>query len=130
MAKPRVLLVDDEEDFVNALSERLKMRDLNSDVVYNGEQALNIVESQEPDIMVLDLNMPGMNGIDVLRTIKKVHPNIEVIILTGHGTEREKNAALNLGAFDIQNKPVDIDKLEKKIKQAFERKHGDRASCN
>ena len=86
MKNMKVLLVDDEEEFVKALAERLKMRDLRSDTVLDGEEALSFVEDQEPDVMVLDLKMPGIDGMEVLRQVRKAYPNIQVIILTGHGT--------------------------------------------
>ena len=77
----KVLLVDDERDFVETLSERLQMRDYSSAVVYGGEEALSIVEEDEPEVMVLDLKMPGIDGLEVLRRVKEKHPNVEVIVL-------------------------------------------------
>ncbi len=118
----KLLLVDDEEEFVKALAERLKMRDLESDMVYDGEQALSFVEDKEPDVMVLDLKMPGIDGIEVLERVKKAYPKIEVIILTGHGTEKDEERAKRLGAFDYLEKPVDIDTLVARLKKAFWRK--------
>ncbi len=122
MATFKILLVDDEEEFVKSLAERLRIRDLGPDTVYNGEQALSFVEVQEPDVMVLDLKMPGIGGMDVLSQIRKNHPEIQVIILTGHGSKRDEDQARRLGAFDYLEKPVDIDKLVKKMKQAYEHK--------
>ena len=121
----KVLLVDDEEEFVKALAERLEMRDLKSDKVYDGEEALSFVEDQEPDVMVLDLKMPGIEGMEVLRRVKKAYPKVEVIILTGHGTEKDEEEARRLGAFDYLEKPVNIDTLVKKMKQAYRRKMED-----
>ncbi|MFA4911034.1 MAG: response regulator [Desulfobacteria bacterium] len=120
--KMKVLLVDDEEEFVKALAERLEMRDLSSDTVYDGEGALSYVENQEPDVMVLDLKMPGIDGMDVLRKVKKAYPDIEVIMLTGHGTKKDEEEARRLGIFDYMEKPVDIDSLVKRMKDAFRRK--------
>jgi DNA-binding response OmpR family regulator len=125
MTNFKVLLVDDEEEFVKALAERLKMRDLGSDTVYDGDQALSFVENQEPDVMVLDLKMPGIDGMEVLRRVKKAYPKIEVIILTGHGTEKDEEEARRIGAFDYMEKPVDINKLVKKMKEAYKRKMED-----
>lgn len=122
MKNLKVLLVDDEEEFVKALAERLEMRDLRSDTVYDGEEALSFVEDQEPDVMVLDLKMPGIDGMEVLRRVKKAYPKIEVIILTGHGTEKHEEEARRLGAFDYLEKPVNLDVLVKKMKQAYWRK--------
>jgi DNA-binding response OmpR family regulator len=122
MKNMKVLLVDDEEEFVKALAERLKMRDLRSDTVLDGEEALSFVEDQEPDVMVLDLKMPGIDGMEVLRQVRKAYPNIQVIILTGHGTEKHEEEAKRLGAFDYLEKPVNLDVLVKKMKAAYRRK--------
>ena len=122
MKNMKVLLVDDEEEFVKALAERLKMRDLCSDTVLDGEEALSFVEDQEPDVMVLDLKMPGIDGMEVLRQVRKAYPKIQVIILTGHGTEKHEEEAKRLGAFDYLEKPVNLDVLVKKMKAAYRRK--------
>lgn len=121
----RVLLVDDETEFVQAMAERLKMRDLDANTVYDGEQALSFVGGQEPDVMVLDLKMPGIDGMEVLRQVKKSYPKLQVIILTGHGTEKDEEEARRLGAFDYLEKPVSLDVLIKKMKQAFKQKMED-----
>jgi len=118
---PKILLVDDEEEFVHTLSERLMTRNLESSIVYDGEQALNYVKEEEPEVMVLDLKMPGIDGLEVLRRVKSEHPNIEVIILTGHGSEREETLAKELGAFAYLHKPVDIDVLASTMKEAYKR---------
>lgn len=118
----KVLLVDDEEAFVNTLAQRLKMRDLNVETVYDGEQALSAVKSKEPDVMVLDLRMPGLQGMEVLREVKKRHPNMQVIILTGHGTDKDEEEARRLGGFDFLRKPADIETLIGKIKEAYAEK--------
>ncbi len=125
MKNMKVLLVDDEEEFVKALAERLKMRDLRSDTVLAGEDALSHVEEQEPDVMVLDLKMPGIDGMEVLRQVRKAYPNIQVIILTGHGTEKDEEEAKRLGAFDYLEKPVNLDVLVRKMKAAYRRKMED-----
>ncbi len=121
----RVLLVDDETEFVQAMAERLKMRDLDANTVYDGEQALSFVGGQEPDVMVLDLKMPGIDGMEVLRQVKKSYPKLQVIILTGHGTEKDEEEARRLGAFDYLEKPVSLDVLIKKMKQAVKQKMED-----
>ncbi|MEW6738802.1 MAG: response regulator [Nitrospirota bacterium] len=115
----KVLLVDDEVDFVDTLAQRLKMRELLVDTVYDGEQALSFIKKIEPDVIVLDLKMPGLHGIEVLREIKRSSPQIQVIILTGHGTEKDEEEARRLGGFDFLRKPADIDLLVAKIKEAF-----------
>ena len=122
MKEMKVLLVDDEEKFVEALSERLQMRDLANETVYDGEQALNFVDDKEPDVMVLDLKMPGIDGIEVLRRVKKKFPAIQVIILTGHGTDRDEEESRRIGIFDYLKKPVDIEVLVSRIKAAHKDK--------
>ena len=117
----KVLLVDDEREFVHTLSERLETRNVESAIVYDGEEALTFIEREEPEVMVLDLKMPGIDGIEVLRRVKAEHPNVEVIILTGHGSDREEMLANELGAFAYLRKPVDIDLLARTMKQAYER---------
>ena len=119
MKEIKVLLVDDEEDFVKSLSERIKMRDLDSDVALNGEEALKLVGDDVPDVMVLDLKMPGIDGMEVLRRIKKAYPQVQVIMLTGHGSEKDEKEARRLGAFEYLEKPTSIDTLIKYIKRAF-----------
>lgn len=114
----KVLLVDDEREFVQTLSERLMMREMSSAVAYDGESALNIVDEDEPDVMILDLKMPGIDGIEVLKKVKATKPNIEVIILTGHGSEVDEKTCMDLGAFAYLQKPVDIDLLSKTLKLA------------
>ncbi|WP_419780488.1 response regulator [Maridesulfovibrio sp.] len=115
----RVLLVDDEREFVKTLSERLLLRDLGSAVVYDGESALDVVQEDEPEVMILDLKMPGIDGIEVLRRVKSDRPSIEVIILTGHGSDDDRKTCMDLGAFAYLNKPVDIDVLSKTLKDAY-----------
>jgi CheY-like chemotaxis protein/cytidylate kinase len=114
----KVLLVDDERDFVEALSERLQMRDYSSAVVYGGEEALSIIDEDEPEVMVLDLKMPGIDGMEVLRRVKEKHPNVEVIVLTGHGSEDAARLCAELGACAYLEKPVDIEKLTKAMQEA------------
>ncbi len=118
----RVLLVDDEQAFVDTLAQRLKLRDLRVDATYDGSQALAFLMDQkpdeEPDVMVLDLKMPDMNGLEVLRRVKKYYPRIEVILLTGHGTDRDADEAKRIGGFDFLKKPVDIETLMGRIKEA------------
>jgi len=118
----KVLLVDDEIAFVNTLAQRLRMRKLLVDTVYDGEQALSYIKEIEPDVIVLDLKMPGLHGIEVLREIKKIKREIQVIILTGHGTDKDEEEAKKLGGFDFLRKPADIDLLMRKIKEAFSEK--------
>ncbi len=117
----KVLLVDDEREFVQTLSERLSLRDMGSAVAFDGESALKLVHEEEPEVMILDLKMPGIDGIEVLRRVKETQPGIEVIILTGHGSEADRQTCLNLGAFAYLQKPVDIDVLSDTLKKANEK---------
>jgi DNA-binding response OmpR family regulator len=114
----KILLVDDEEDFIRTLSERLEMRDLKSNTAFDGEEAISIVSDKEPDIMILDLKMPGINGMEVLRRVRKSYPNIQVIIQTGHGNDFDEAEARQLGVFDYLKKPVDVELLVERIKAA------------
>ena len=115
MEKIKVMLVDDEEEFVTTLSERIQMRNFSSSVAFTGEQALQIVDDQVPDVMILDLKMPGIDGMEVLRRVKKAYPKVQVVILTGHGSEKDRKEALSLGAFGYLQKPVQIDELIRHI---------------
>ncbi|MCK5071385.1 MAG: response regulator [Desulfocapsa sp.] len=114
----KVLLVDDEQEFVQTLSERLNTRNYGSYPVFDGEQALELLENELPDVMVLDLKMPGMGGIDVLRKTKEMNPEIEIIVLTGHGSEDDKKVCMDLGAYAYLHKPVDISQLTEIIDEA------------
>ncbi len=118
---PKLLLVDDEREFVQTLSERLLMRDVGSAVAYDGESALDMIQTDEPEVVILDLKMPGINGIEVLRKVKETQPEIEVIILTGHGSEEDHKICMELGAFAYLQKPIDIDELTKVLKKANEK---------
>jgi len=122
MKKLRLLLVDDEREFVETLADRLKMRDLDAAIANHGEEALDAVKREEPDVIVLDLKMPGIDGIEVLKRVKAAYPNVEVIILTGHGSRKDEETARKLGAFDYVNKPADLDALVTRIRSAFQRK--------
>lgn len=125
MKEFKVLMVDDEEDFVKTLAERMQMRDLDSDVALSGEAALQIVQDQIPDVMVLDLKMPGIEGMEVLRRVRKAYPQVQVVILTGHGSEKDEAEARRLGAFAYLQKPVDIEKLIITLKNAYKKKMED-----
>lgn len=117
----KILLVDDERDFAQSLSERLIMREMGSLVAYDGESALTMVEAEGPEVMILDLRMPGIDGIEVLRRVKKERPDIEVIILTGRGTEADRNICMELGAFAYLQKPVEIELLSETLRKANEK---------
>ena len=117
-----VLFVDDEEDFLETLLKRMKKRDVNVGGVESGEKALELLESEPVDVIVLDVRMPGMDGIQTLREIKKRYPLVEVIMLTGHASLEVAIEGMELGAFDYLMKPVDIDELLYKIQDAYKKK--------
>jgi len=121
---PKVLLVDDEKEYVQTLSERLVTRNVGSYAVFDGHEALEFIDGDQPDVMVLDLKMPGINGIEVLKQTKKSNPNIEVIILTGHGSEADRETCMNLGAYAYLQKPADIEKLSATIAEAYKKIDG------
>jgi len=116
--KTRILLVDDEEDFITTLGQRLEARNLKVMAATTGERAIEIVDSQDVDVIILDLAMPGMDGLEVLRRIKKAHPEAEIIMLTGHATISTSVEAMKLGAEDFLEKPVDMKELLDKIQEA------------
>lgn len=118
----KLLLVDDEKEFVETLAARLEMRDLSARVALDGQEALAKIEEEEPDVIVLDLKMPGMHGIEVLRRVKQAYPHVEVIILTGHGSQEDEEAARSLGAFNYLPKPVDLDRLFTQVGGAFKKR--------
>lgn len=122
MEKIKILLVDDEEDFVKTISQRMQRRGQESDIALNGEQALSRIEQEVPDVVLLDLKMPGIGGMEVLRRIKKAYPEVQVIIMTGHGSEKIETEARTLGAFEYLQKPTKIDTIMNKIKLAFKEK--------
>lgn len=114
----KVLFVDDEEDFVRTMAERMEMRDVGSDVALDGERALEMLQEEIPDVMVLDLRMPGIDGMEVLRRVRRMYPQLQVIIMTGHGSDKDEEEARRLGAFDYLRKPVDINDLMEIVRRA------------
>lgn len=118
----KVLLVDDEREFVQTLSERLQMRSFGSAVVYDGEEALSAIEEDEPEVMVLDLKMPGLDGLEVLRRVKQDHPDVDVIVLTGYGSREVKERCLQMGACAYLEKPVDLDTLTRVMQDAYRKR--------
>ncbi|MDR3567491.1 MAG: response regulator [Syntrophobacteraceae bacterium] len=115
----KVLLVDDEREFVQTLSERLQMRHIDSAVVHGGLEALDVVDEDEPEVMVLDLKMAGVDGLEVLRRVKAQHPKVEIIVLTGHGSKEMEALCMEMGAYAYLEKPVDIAILTKKMQEAY-----------
>lgn len=125
MKEFKILLVDDEEDFVKTLAERLTLKQVAPNqpgVALSGEDALQSLESDVPDVMVLDLRMPGIDGLEVLKRVKNHYPDVQVIILTGHGSDVDRQEAERLGAFHYLEKPVNIDTLVTTIRDALAQK--------
>jgi DNA-binding NtrC family response regulator len=118
----RVLIVDDEEDFTDTLTKRLKMRQIRVDGVYSGSEALDFLDENPVDVVVLDVRMPGMDGVEVLREIKQRYPLVEVLMLTGHANVEVAIEGMRLGAFDYLLKPIEIDQLLYKLQDAFQKK--------
>jgi len=118
----RVLLVDDEVDFVEMLSLRLNEVGERVTPAYSGKKCLEILGQKSIDVVILDIRMPGMDGIETLREIKKRFPLVEVIMLTGHGTTETAVEGMKLGAFDYLMKPADFDELLQKLENARKRK--------
>ena len=121
MSRIKVLLVDDEVEFVSALSERLLLRNYNVRTANNALEALALIYKEPPDVVILDLRIPGMDGIEILKTIKKFDATIEVIMLTGHGDVQSVEEGMKSGAFEYIMKPVDIGELTSKIDKAQKR---------
>jgi len=120
--KAKVLLVDDEEDFLKTLAERLESRGLKVATATSGENALTSVEGQEYDLIVLDLAMPGIDGLETLKRIKAKQPEAEIIMLSGQGSIKTSIEAMKLGAEDFIEKPVNISELLDKISEAKEKR--------
>jgi len=125
MVKLKVLLVDDEEDFAITLKERLELRNIMTFVATDGNEALRIVDTEKPPVVVMDVMMPVMGGLDVLKLIKSKHPKIQVILLTGKGSIQDGIKGKRLGAFDYLMKPITIEGLIQKVKEAFQSSNQD-----
>ena len=120
--KAKVLLVDDEEDFLATLAERLEARGLKVTTANNGENALASIEAEAFDLVVLDLAMPGLDGLETLKRIKARQPEAEIIMLSGQGSIKTSIEAMKLGAEDFIEKPVNISELLDKISEAKEKR--------
>lgn len=120
--KISLLIVDDEEQFLKSISRSLKMRDFNVTAVNRGDKALEAARSHPIDIALVDLKMPGMDGQDTMEALKKQHPWMEIVILTGHGTIDSATACTRAGAFSYLQKPCELDRLLETLTQAFKRR--------
>ena len=115
-----VLLVDDEKGYVNVLANRLSKRSINATKAFSGTQAIQVLRKNDFDVMVLDLKMEDMGGIEVLKIVKKMAPELPVIFLTGHGSQEAAREGIALGAFDYLTKPCELMELIDKIRQAYQ----------
>ena len=118
----RVLIVDDEHDFLETIVKRLKRRKVDATGIDSGIKALELLEKEHFDVVILDVRMPGMDGIETLKEMKRKRPLLEVIMLTGHASVESGMQGMQYGAFDYVLKPADIDDLLEKIQGAYERK--------
>jgi len=118
----RVLIVDDELDFLETIVKRLKRRKVDATGIDSGIKALELLESEHFDVVILDVRMPGMDGIETLREMKRKRPLLEVIMLTGHASVESGVQGMQYGAFDYVMKPAEIEDLLEKIRAAYERK--------
>jgi len=120
--KPNVLLVDDEKKFLEVLSQRLGTRGVDAETATSGEDALVKMENRNFDVIILDVMMPGMGGIETLKRIRKENPEVQIIMLTGQGTIDKAVEAMKEGAIEFLEKPADIDTLMDKIAKARDRR--------
>ena len=118
----RVMLVDDEKDFLETLCKRLTKRKLDVTSATGGREAITKIQSMPIDVVVLDVRMPDMDGIETLKRIKKIKPSVEVIMLTAHADLEVAMEGMELGAFDYLMKPIEIDELLYKLQDAYKKK--------
>jgi DNA-binding NtrC family response regulator len=118
----KVLLIDDERDYLETMIKRLRKRNLEVAAADSGEEALRVLRETSMDVVVLDVRMPGMDGIQVLREIKRINPLVQVIMLTGHANVEVAVEGMELGAFDYLMKPANLDELLYKIQDASKAK--------
>lgn len=118
----KVLLVDDEIGYVNVLANRMKKRNIDVTKAFSGSEGIQALRKNDFDVAVLDLKMEDMNGIEVLKIFKKMYPRMEVIMLTGHGSQESAIEGVKFGAFDYLMKPCDLGELIEKIRQAVKDK--------
>jgi DNA-binding NtrC family response regulator len=123
--KIKVLVVDNEVEFASTLVERLCLRNIVAKGAFSGEDALSMITDCSPDVIILDLQMPDMSGLNVLSKVKDIDPTIEVILLTGHGSFEAAITGMERGAYDYIIKPVDLSLLVEKITEAYEKKKGE-----
>lgn len=120
--KIKILLIDDEEEFISTLAERLELRGFLCKTAGDGQSGIQMIVNETFNIAILDLMMPGLNGLNTLRQIKEINPDLPVILLTGHGSTKDGMEGMRIGAFDFLIKPLDIYALIDKIKLALDTK--------
>jgi DNA-binding response OmpR family regulator len=114
----RVLIVDDEEELAATIAERLEIRGIKTQTASDGDSALNLIKTDPPDVVVLDLMMPGIGGLGILKQINLLENKIPVILLTGYASKERSIEGMNLGAFDYVLKPCNLDDLITKIQES------------
>ena len=120
-----VLIVDDEGQFVDAVVERLRLRGFDADGVTNGHDAIELLDQRSYDVVLLDVKMPGLGGLEVIGKVKEKWPGLRVVLLTGHGSSQDAEKGMQLGAFKYVMKPVNIDDLTRILRAASEQKQDD-----
>ena len=121
MAKKRILVIEDDKDINELIQYNLDKEGFLVASTYSSEQAFDYLKNQNPELIILDLMLPGIDGLEVLRKVKETRPEIEVIVLTGHGNEEDRKLCMELGAFAYLQKPLDINVLSVTIQQANEK---------
>ena len=120
----RILIVDDEEELASAMGERLALRGFRADTVTSGAGALKLVSEGDFSVLILDVKMPGINGLTLMGQVKRTHPDLPVILFTGQSSVADAERGMQEGAFDYLVKPIDIDKVIEKIREATDGKRG------
>ena len=120
MQEIQMLLVDDEDDFRTTLANRLKLRKIDVTDAASGNEAIELVKQRSFDVAVIDVKMPGIDGIETLKQVKKIQPDMEIVMLTGHASIESGMEAMKLGAYDYVMKPCDIDELLIKAGDAYQ----------
>ena len=123
---PTVLVADDEIEFASTLVARLRLRNYQATMANSGKAALAAIEQEQPGVLILDLKMPDLDGLEVLASLKDNYPDLAVIILTGHGSFEAGRQGMELGAYDYIMKPVDLNLLLMKIEDAFQSRTAER----
>ena len=118
----KILLVDDDMDFLSIMSERMQTRGMDVSTAASAKEAIQMAEAESFDAIILDLQMPEMDGLEALKVLKAQKPELQVILLTGHATIEKGVEAMKLGAMDLMEKPADLKTLAEKIKKAQAKK--------